>query len=103
MSIKKTEKYKGMLYLISFVAPSIWHVLEVQKMYVEGRKGGGGREGSRRQGGQGRGREGGGQEAGRRRRRKGGDKGDWERREGGRGGEGEREGREGREGGTCLI
>ena len=34
----KTEKYKDMFYLINFYSPSAWHLLEVQKMYMEGRE-----------------------------------------------------------------
>lgn len=82
MNIKKTEKYKGMFYLISFVAPSIWHVLEVQKMYVEGRRGGGGREGE------------GGKEAGKEREGRRGAGGREGREEGGKE-EGRRQGEEG--------
>lgn len=95
MNIKKTEKYKDTFYLINFVAPSIWHVLEAQKN-VYGRKGG--REGGQGEGTQ-EGKEGGGREeikeTGKERREEG---------EGLRGGrERGRKGREGREGGICLI
>lgn len=41
MNVKETEECKDMFDVITFRSPSVWRVLEVQNMCVEGRKGGG--------------------------------------------------------------
>lgn len=48
MNIKDREEYKAMFYFIDFCSPSVWHVLEVQKVCGRKKRREGGRKGDRK-------------------------------------------------------